>query len=142
LQQLNSTTFDRVTDLVTALNPLANELSQDFVQSAPWMDDIKEDSTDFWYNWHFYNRPVNPQGLFLTQNEDDAISNGVNCLQRAAEALKHDNGKNTMTKAVFMRMIIHVLGDLHQPLHSSELFNLTYPTGDLGGNLEYIYYTA
>jgi len=66
LLQLNETTYNRATELVFAMNPLCNEKSLTFVQSAPWMDDIKEEETDFWYNWHYYDRPVNPQGLFLT----------------------------------------------------------------------------
>lgn len=28
----------------------------------------------------------------------------------------------------------HVVGDMHQPLHSVALFNGTYPSGDRGGN--------
>jgi len=60
-------------------------------------------------------------------------------MQRAIEALRMDDGTNTLTKALFMRFIIHIVGDIHQPLHSSEMYNLTYPTGDLGGNIETIY---
>jgi len=44
------------------------------------MDDIKEEETDFWYNWHYYDRPVNPQGLFLTQSGDEAVFNAVNAM--------------------------------------------------------------
>lgn len=29
---------------------------------------------------------------------------------------------------------MHVVGDIHQPLHNTNLFNETYPDGDLGGN--------
>ncbi len=29
---------------------------------------------------------------------------------------------------------MHVVGDIHQPLHSVSLFNQTYPSGDRGGN--------
>lgn len=31
--------------------------------------------------------------------------------------------------------MIHVIGDVHQPLHSCALFSEKYPTGDMGGNL-------
>lgn len=31
--------------------------------------------------------------------------------------------------------MIHIVGDIHQPLHSCALFNEKYPTGDMGGNL-------
>jgi len=35
-------------------------------------------------------------------------------------------------------MIIHYIGDLHQPLHAVALVNSTYPSGDMGGNKEYL----
>ena len=34
-----------------------------------------------------------------------------------------------------MRIIIHVIGDIHQPLHSSTYFDDNFPDGDRGGNL-------
>ncbi len=34
-----------------------------------------------------------------------------------------------------MRYLVHVLGDIHQPLHTSALFSQKFPKGDLGGNL-------
>ena len=33
------------------------------------------------------------------------------------------------------RYLLHLIGDIHQPLHSTDMFNETYKTGDLGGNL-------
>lgn len=34
-----------------------------------------------------------------------------------------------------MRYLVHVVGDVHQPLHASSLFNDRFPKGDQGGNL-------
>ena len=31
--------------------------------------------------------------------------------------------------------MVHIIGDVHQPLHSCALFNSTFPNGDQGGNL-------
>ena len=38
---------------------------------------------------------------------------------------------------MFLRMIIHIIGDIHQPLHNSNYFNRTFnnSVGDMGGNL-------
>lgn len=41
---------------------------------------------------------------------------------------------NTAERALFARYVVHLVGDIHQPLHSVALFNKTYPKGDLGGN--------
>ena len=33
------------------------------------------------------------------------------------------------------RYLLHLVGDIHQPLHSTNMFNNSFKTGDLGGNL-------
>ena len=33
-----------------------------------------------------------------------------------------------------MRLVIHYVGDIHQPLHNSALVSKEYPKGDAGGN--------
>ena len=37
-------------------------------------------------------------------------------------------------KAVNLRLLIHVLGDLHQPLHATTYYSPKFPNGDRGGN--------
>jgi hypothetical protein len=37
-----------------------------------------------------------------------------------------------------LRMLIHYVGDLHQPLHAVAEVDSTYPSGDKGGNAEAI----
>lgn len=59
LMSRNQTIVDEANILIKALNPLSTNKSQDFVQSASWMDDIKTASTNFFENWHYYDRPVN-----------------------------------------------------------------------------------
>ena len=33
-----------------------------------------------------------------------------------------------------MRLLIHYVGDIHQPLHATSKFDAAYPLGDRGGN--------
>ena len=33
-----------------------------------------------------------------------------------------------------MRLLIHYVGDIHQPLHASSRFTAEFPNGDRGGN--------
>jgi len=37
-------------------------------------------------------------------------------------------------KSFALRLLIHYLGDIHQPLHCTELVDDKYPSGDRGGN--------
>jgi hypothetical protein len=41
-------------------------------------------------------------------------------------------------KAVALCWILHLVGDIHQPLHCVAFFSKEYPTGDLGGNLRWV----
>jgi hypothetical protein len=57
-------------------------------------------------------------------------------VQRAYNILTNTKkGPKTATKAIMMRYLLHVVGDMHQPLHNSNFFNETFPKGDLGGNM-------
>lgn len=40
-----------------------------------------------------------------------------------------------MEKSMMIRFLIHVIGDLHQPLHGATKITPENPLGDLGGNL-------
>lgn len=54
---------------------------------------------------------------------------------QARTILKRNIDKITAERALFARYLVHLVGDIHQPLHSVALFNKTYPKGDMGGNL-------
>src|SRR6266436_8860325 len=37
-------------------------------------------------------------------------------------------------KAIALAWLFHLVGDIHQPLHTAQLFTVEYPKGDRGGN--------
>lgn len=43
-------------------------------------------------------------------------------------------------RSFMIRFLLHIVGDVHQPLHSSALFSPEFPDGDQGGNLFKITY--
>jgi hypothetical protein len=51
------------------------------------------------------------------------------------------NFNEQFEKSFLLRFLVHVIGDIHQPLHSSSLVNDIFPNGDLGGNLFKINYS-
>lgn len=57
-------------------------------------------------------------------------------MAEASKVLKNNIDKNTAERALYARYVVHLVGDIHQPLHSVTLFNATYPKGDIGGNAE------
>jgi len=52
--------------------------------------------------------------------------------------LKSNKAGVSFERAFMARYLLHLIGDIHQPLHNTMMFNETYKTGDLGGNLIHI----
>lgn len=46
-----------------------------------------------------------------------------------------DQESSERARAVALSWVVHLVGDLHQPLHNSELYDERFPNGDRGGNL-------
>lgn len=48
--------------------------------------------------------------------------------------MKYMSGNEQRGKSYAIRLLIHYLGDIHQPLHSLARVDSAYPSGDRGGN--------
>lgn len=70
----------------------------------------------------------------MTQFQQDV--NAINMINRCNTVLKTNKNGVTFERAFMARYLLHLVGDIHQPLHSTTMYNSTYKTGDLGG----IYY--
>ena len=44
------------------------------------------------------------------------------------------NESDAERKAIALAWLFHLVGDIHQPLHTAQLFTVDYPKGDRGGN--------
>ncbi len=44
------------------------------------------------------------------------------------------NGNDPERKAITLAWLFHLVGDIHQPLHTAQLFTVDYLNGDRGGN--------
>ena len=49
-----------------------------------------------------------------------------------------DANSAAIDKAMALAWVFHLVGDVHQPLHTSALFTTQFPNGDQGGNLIFI----
>eukprot|EP00656_Telonema_subtile_P047908 TRINITY_DN5580_c0_g1_i6.p1 TRINITY_DN5580_c0_g1~~TRINITY_DN5580_c0_g1_i6.p1 ORF type:complete len:295 (-),score=30.14 TRINITY_DN5580_c0_g1_i6:199-1083(-) len=101
------------------------------------MDDIKPGVSEF-DAWHFKNSPMfAPDYTGSHQGKDPAAQNIVWALQTSISTLR-DATRSPLDQAFALRMVIHLIGDLHQPLHNSDRFSAAHPGGDLGGNLVFV----
>lgn len=57
-------------------------------------------------------------------------------LSRDHSAVQNDpNVSNKLGLGFNLRLLIHYVGDIHQPLHTVSRYTAEYPEGDQGGNL-------
>lgn len=89
---------------------------------------------ELWNDWHFIDKPYVEDGTFPTLNYTALTLNAINLVKTSVSVLSTNVNKTTAERALFARYLVHVIGDIHQPLHSVSLFNATFPKGDRGGN--------
>ena len=92
--------------------------TEDFAEAATWPDDMKSDPADFWQKkaspWHYVT--VREGGDYKGSDapeEGDAMT----ALTRFTAMLR-DPKAAIEDKRLALRFIVHIIGDLHQPLHA------------------------
>lgn len=143
LTQMGKTAaLDKFTQLITAFNNLTDGRTNTFIEAAVWADDIKEYGIKMFDEYHFTNVVYDPEYMFkgMTQFQEDI--NAMNTLGWVETVLRANKNGITFERAFMARYLLHLVGDVHQPLHSVNMFNSKHKTGDLGGNLVKIITTA
>lgn len=115
-----------------------------FIRAAAWPDDIRGNPQFHHGNWHFVNFPVRPPD-FLNLNSPIGIGILHTQLQVCLNDVQNETSPTTahrVHRAIMLSWVLHLIGDLHQPLHSVALVNQRYPQGDRGGNDFFIRPTA
>jgi len=92
--------------------------SEDLSEAATWPDDMKSDPAEYWQKkaspWHYVTvRQGNDYNSSDAPPEGDAIS----ALSRFTDTLR-DPKAPIDDKRIVLRFIVHIIGDLHQPLHA------------------------
>jgi hypothetical protein len=120
--------------LARPINPAAVSVnSKDFVNAAHWADDLRPFAEfDSFKPLHFIDLPFATDGTVLPTDlpEPDNI---VKALEDNVNILKTSTDPDA--KAQALRLIIHFVGDIHQPLHCASRVSAANPLGDRGGNL-------
>ncbi|CAG9319417.1 unnamed protein product [Blepharisma stoltei] len=113
--------------------PMTHGISNSFVESACWPDDIKVYGFHDFDSWHFTNKPYDYDGfLNITDSGEDVIWALNQCMSTLG-LLNYQTA--ILENALAMRFLLHFVGDYHQPLHVTTLWSRQFPSGDQGGNL-------
>lgn len=87
---------------------------QSMAVASTYADEIKSDeSFDEFRVWHYANAKFDETYLNSEKNEDGDIVIGI---QYCINVLK-DNTTENEDQSFYLKMLIHLVGDLHQPLH-------------------------
>lgn len=104
-----------------------------FMQASVWPDQIRRDGGPYNHPaWHYVDYPLVPPDFAFQGRpapEDDALFGLAQSL-----AIVTDTTAALEARAAHLSWVLHLVGDLHQPLHAAALTNKTYPDGDRGGN--------
>ena len=111
-----------------------------FMRSSTWPDEIRRGGgSDKQYNhphWHYVDYPLTPPSFKVLPGPSptDDVLYGIT----QSEKTLSDPAASPELRAVYLSYLIHLIGDMHQPLHCCSLVNSTYPKGDKGGNDFYV----
>lgn len=100
-----------------------NQTAYTFTSAGSWMDDVRAKSREY-NTWHYIDLPYTPDGTPLPDAENR------NVLWAIRHCLAILSGRVTdpsIDKAQAVVMLAHLVGDVHQPLHTTS-------RNDAGGN--------
>ena len=139
-----------------ASNPsiTGSEDAHPFTECATFADEIKS-KYSYQADWHFIDQPYFSDGGseadfpdFKMSSTDviDALTDltaflkgeTVSASSPYISAIKGSFSNSNDQLSFALRLVIHYVGDIHQPLHAVSEVNNEYPKGDRGGNSEWI----
>lgn len=121
---------------------LATRQQDYFMLTATWADIVRDREFKVRYKkyhhgpWHYLDtfwRDVNGKPEMISGMENDK-ENAVERLFYFDKVLRDASASNE-DKALALAWILHLAGDIHQPLHASGRVTDLEPKGDQGGNL-------
>ena len=95
-----------------------------------WADEMRSNPSEFWQKvspkWHYVN--VNEISDFHPEHysSEEEVKDAYTAIRKAVDVLK-DKNASLEDKKFYLKFLIHLVGDVHQPLHAGR-------AADHGGN--------
>jgi S1/P1 Nuclease len=108
-----------------------------FMRAATWPDWVgTRHRKDFHHGpWHFINYPFVPPGSHVDASRLQPKPERENIVWALGESIKKIEVGTDSEKAIYLCWLLHLVGDIHQPLHCVSMFSERFSQGDRGGNL-------
>eukprot|EP01090_Pellita_catalonica_P010700 TRINITY_DN2213_c0_g1_i1.p1 TRINITY_DN2213_c0_g1~~TRINITY_DN2213_c0_g1_i1.p1 ORF type:complete len:376 (+),score=64.72 TRINITY_DN2213_c0_g1_i1:30-1157(+) len=136
LAEINEGALENCQLIVAALGK-DYPLSPEIISASYWADDLKDFRWSAFDEWHYINKPFVPPTSNFTAPTDipGQLPYALNQIYRALASFTESN---FMGKAMMIRFLLHLIGDVHQPMHCTSEYSEKFPTGDRGGNSFYL----
>jgi hypothetical protein len=111
-----------------------------FMLAARWPDDIRDDPEYNHPEWHYTDLPFKPADQPDSVKTEEPPDPNIQTAYRQNIDVLAQKKSSAAEKAVALCWILHLTGDVHQPLHTVSLFTTDYPgpKGDQGGTKMFI----
>lgn len=110
-----------------------------FYQLGPWADSMRSQKIDIYTHWHYIDLAFSTDETPLKNLVD---TDNIVWAITQIEPVVGNNKANPYERARFLAFLVHLIADIHQPLHTASRISSATPDGDKGGNLYYIKYPA
>lgn len=134
--------YPKMMELLSILGQFTKETNHPFVEASTWADEIKYLGWNSMNNWHYENNYVSNSNVIpktkyaqmgLSKNPVNIVW-AINSAKATLRNTRTSQVDDRLGKSIKLRMLIHLIGDIHQPLHTCSLVNEQFPKGDSGGN--------
>ena len=147
VDHLNEKARQAVSDLARALPTPGTPFNS--ITIGCWMDDLRRNDLALpdhgrFLSWHYIDigiDPGDPVPAFEPGDDNEFKGNVVQALKRARVVLEGGSDPYVRDKAMACAMTMHLVGDIHQPLHAATHYFQTaggWTHHDAGGNKEYL----
>lgn len=104
---------------------------QGFIDAAVWLDTLNYQDIHWYKTMHYIDIPFSTDGSKLPPPQS---INAIWAIEKSNRLLMNTYA-GAYDKGIAFRVLLHVVGDLHQPLHAATKVSIDLPQGDRGGNL-------
>lgn len=105
-------------------------MSRSLVNSSVWLDSIRWKTHEY-DAMHYIDLPFSTDGMRLPKIP---LVNARTAIEQAIKTLTNPD-TTAAKKGIALRILVHVVGDIHQPMHAVTRVSHDFPEGDRGGNL-------
>lgn len=108
-----------------------------FLELARWADDARGSIHDH-PTWHYSSRPLIDKASPPAETPEDVPQGSAIEAFALNLSVAADSRASPAERAVALCWVFHLVGDMHQPLHSVSQVSQRFAEGDRGGGLQFV----